>query len=43
MNIKTQFNVIEKSKNANTQETKKNIIRLVNNLIIKEFVHLQNN
>lgn len=43
MNVKTQFNVIEKSKNANTQETKKAIIKLVNNLIIKEFANSQNN
>lgn len=43
MNLKTQLNVIEKSKNTNAKETKKAIIKLVNNLIIKEFVHLQNN
>lgn len=43
MNLKIQFNVLEKSKNTNTQETKKAIIKLVNNLIIKEFANLQNN
>lgn len=43
MNTKTVFNVIEKNKNVDI-EVKKNIIsKLVNNLIFKEFVNLQNN
>lgn len=43
MNIKTNFNVTEKNKTTNVNETKKAIIKLVNNLIVKEFVNLQNN
>ena len=43
MNTKTVFNVMEKTKNVDI-EVKKEIIRtLVNNLIFKEFVNLQNN
>ncbi len=43
MNVKTNFNVTEKNKTTNVNETKKAIIKLVNNLIVKEFVNLQNN
>ena len=43
MNVKTNFNVTEKNKTTNVNETKKAIIKLVNNLIVKEIVNLQNN
>lgn len=43
MTAKTKFNVTEKCKSTNIDETKKIIIKLVNNLIVKEFVNLQNN
>lgn len=43
MNVKKNFNVTEKNKTTNVNETKKAIIKLVNNLIVKEFVNLQNN
>ena len=40
---KVNFNVIEKTKNSNTEETKNAIIILINNLIIREYFNLQNN
>ena len=47
MNTKTIFNVIENEEELNNfmpMEVKKEIIcKLVNNLIFKEFVNLQNN
>lgn len=42
MNTKTQFNITEKFKNTNAEEPKKAIIKLVNDLIIKEFANSQN-
>ncbi len=43
MNTKTVFNVIEKTKNVDIEVKKEIISKLVNNLIIKEFVNFQNN
>ncbi len=43
MNTKIVFNVIEKTKNADIEVKKEIICTLVNNLIFKEFVNLQNN
>ena len=43
MNTKTVFNVIEKTKNIDVEVKKEIICTLVNNLIFKEFVNLQNN
>lgn len=43
MSTKTVFNVIEKTKNVDIEVKKKIICTLVNNLIFKEFVNLQNN
>jgi len=43
MNTKTVFNVIEKTKNVDIEVKKERISKLVNNLIFKEFVNLQNN
>ena len=43
MNTKTVFNVIEKTKNVDIEGKKEIISKLVNNLIIKEFVNFQNN
>ena len=43
MNTKTVFNVIEKTKNVDIDVKKERISKLVNNLIFKEFVNLQNN
>lgn len=43
MNTKTVFNVIEKTKNVDIEVKKEIICTLVNNLIFKEFVNLQNN
>ena len=43
MSTKTVFNVIEKTKNVDIEVKKEIISKLVNNLIFKEFVNLQNN
>ena len=43
MNTKTVFNVIEKTKNVDMEVKKEIISKLVNNLILKEFVNFQNN
>ena len=43
MNTKTVFNVIEKTKNVDIEIKKEIISKIVNNLIFKEFVNLQNN
>lgn len=43
MSTKTAFNVIEKTKNVDIEVKKEIICTLVNNLIFKEFVNLQNN
>lgn len=43
MSTKTVFNVIEKTKNVDIEVKKEIICTLVNNLIFKEFVNLQNN
>lgn len=43
MSTKTVFNVIEKTKNVDIEVKKEIICKLVNNLIFKEFVNLQNN
>lgn len=43
MNTKTVFNVIEKTKNVNIEIKKEIISKIINNLIFKEFVNLQNN
>lgn len=43
MNTKTVFNVIEKTKNVDIEVKKEIVSKLVNNLIFKEFVNLQNN
>ena len=43
MNTKIVFNVIEKTKNVDIEIKKEIISKIVNNLIFKEFVNLQNN
>lgn len=43
MNTKTVFNVIEKTKNVDIEVKKEIITKLVNNLIFKGFINLQNN
>ena len=41
MNTKKVFNVIEKTKNVDIEVKKEIVSKLVNNLIFKEFVNLQ--